>query len=608
MAVGVALGELAHAAAHQQPDEQQGNGNPHRSKPPCLVERRRHDEGQGRRLRAPQAVLVGGDHAEHVVTRREVGVVRGALRADVLPAGIDAVELHAELHALGLRQRTGGEMQVDFLRSDRQRRGLQRPGATTCIEREDLHRRRKRVAADVGRVDPDDAVVRREPQLAVLGHHRGRHRTQLRGRAIEAVVEVEALRRDGMRRVGESARNLVGGQPDDTQNCIDPEVARGVGDDAGDARDRLASVDADRVQVAVDCHRQPELAAQPHARARRVLRTQAQQAPDLQAVGRAPLGLRAVGRHHHEPVERIAEPKATLRIARHRERVGVRAAGRLVDMVPAGRRRRVLLPLAVARDREPHAAAADVHHRLHRHARDLRRQRHLARHVAADLPDAARAGHPHVALRVAHRARDAWANLGQASFVAAQARRRNLRAARPYALARGRRERRPQQVGRQRGTGELVGAEAVEAPTGSDPHAAFAILQDREDLVAAQALVAAEAQRGVGLRVAVRFERRHAVGVDEPRQATEAADPQRAVAIETQRSDMTGAGHVRVQRWRRVAGGQRPDALRTVRLPHAAVGALREPRVADRSARALEAHAAPGQAPRAVLGDGPHCS
>ncbi len=400
-------------------------------------------------------------------------------------------------------------------------------------------------------------------------------------------------------------RQLFGRQSHDTQHCIQPKVAGAVRDDARHAGERLAAGDAHRMHATVLHRGQSELPAQPQAA---ILGGHAQQAADLQPFGHAPLALRTVGGDHHQPIERVAEPQAALRVARHGERVRVGAAGRFVDVMPAAGRRRVLFPLSPAHDRQAHATAADVDHRLHGHAGDVVGQRDGQRRVAVDAPDAARAGHPDAALRIARGAGDARADVGRAARVAAQARRGDLGAAGPHAFARGRRQRWPQEVGRQRLAGELVGAEAVDAAAGGDPQAAFAILEDRLHLVAAQALVEAEALGRLRMRRAVGVQRRQAIRVDQPRQAAQAADPQHAVAVEAQRPDMAWPRHRGVQRRPAVGGRQRPHALRAVGLPHAAVGALGEPSVADRAGRAFEVRAAARQPPGAAFGDCPQRS
>src|SRR5205823_2118873 len=60
--------------------------------PPRLMKARLETKGEGRTRLVPHAVVVAGLDAEGVAPRREVRVVRDALRARVHPVPVEAVE------------------------------------------------------------------------------------------------------------------------------------------------------------------------------------------------------------------------------------------------------------------------------------------------------------------------------------------------------------------------------------------------------------------------------------------------------------------------------------------------------------------------------------
>ena len=76
---------LAHAPAVRRPGETHDCGGAQREEPPGLIDRGPDGEGERRALRAPGAVVVGGDDAEPVCARTQVGVERLAARSGVLP-------------------------------------------------------------------------------------------------------------------------------------------------------------------------------------------------------------------------------------------------------------------------------------------------------------------------------------------------------------------------------------------------------------------------------------------------------------------------------------------------------------------------------------------
>ena len=84
---------------HQESEQQHGTGADG-LEPGRLVEVRQQLEGLRSADLVPQAVVIAGDHAEHIFAGRQSRVVRGATRVRFDPVGLVAFELVAEVHAL----------------------------------------------------------------------------------------------------------------------------------------------------------------------------------------------------------------------------------------------------------------------------------------------------------------------------------------------------------------------------------------------------------------------------------------------------------------------------------------------------------------------------
>ncbi len=401
--------------AHAQPPvdgaaHQQDHGDPG----PRRAPRRRLDgQRQRRHVLAPDVVLVGRAHPEHIGPGIEVGIGGEALvGAGVHPALVEAVQPVGELVAFGRGEVQRREFEGEHGGVGRQGHGagvLDRPRQQAregLLERpvEDLQAgdhgtRRDAVVADRARIEGGDAVEAAEIQGPVArAQHRGVEEGAFGdavGRRVAApapVGRVEA--RDAARGAGPDAAVLV--FQDRRHRIVDQAVARGV---AGEAERAVAPR-----HHAVQAHRgaDPDVAAAVFHQVVHLVVADAVRVVGIVAEVAEP----AAGAVQQVEAGEGADPEAAAPVFEHRPRDVVRQAGELRRIVAvAGHRARDRVePVHTAAGRDPDHAGAVEQHRAHVVGVGVARQ-HLAPEPArrgVEGGDAGAAADPQQAGAVAH--------------------------------------------------------------------------------------------------------------------------------------------------------------------------------------------------------------
>ena len=191
----------------------------------------------------PEAVAVGGRHAERVVAGRQLRVVGAAPIAGVDPVGVEPLQTVFECGSLRHQQTECGVLKLPLVASGRHFDAVrQRQGDAIDQDALEVYRGRVGVAPDVLRVDSHDVVDARKPQHAVGRTAPGGcvaaiefHGTQ----PVEQTVHIEHRRsivreRRIERRRRDGHQPLVGGQPEmvgvvleDLQNGLAQRTAQG---------------------------------------------------------------------------------------------------------------------------------------------------------------------------------------------------------------------------------------------------------------------------------------------------------------------------------------------------------------------------------------------
>ena len=533
---------------------------------------RERDVERGSRA-APDAVLVGRDHPEAIVTGRQVRVVRRPARAGIDPVALEALEPIAEADGLRAAEREGRVAELELVRSGRQPEAFWRvdPG-TSRHGLFDDDRGRDRVEKNAGGVRHREALDRREPEAAVapapgavLGAVALDRDNARRGRKRHPIVDAAGLLR--------RRRELGLGNPEHAAVAGQPEVAAAVLHDLlrGVVEDTFLL--AERREAAVAVAREAPARREP-VRAVRVL---VRRRDDVvrKSVARRERPELSVGEAAHAAAEG-ADPERARAVCEHREdRVGREAVPRAVGDEPAaleavqsgGHRPGPHDPLPVDDDRHDRIAGQPVLHGVSLQDRTL--EPHEAGPARSD---------PERTVGAFGDCLDRPAELGEAlePFLAGGAAAQDaVGGARPQGAA-AVLEHRPELVFREalalRVHRHASGLDAVEPAVGrADPQAAFTVFGQRENPVAREAVGGAVAQEAP---------------LPEPEDACVGAEPEIPVAIAVERPHERGREPrgLAVERGREPVDVGEPAARPD---PHPALGVGQD---GDRGARKSVGH------------------
>ncbi len=291
----------------------------------------------------------------------QVGIEGLSAARGVLPVGVDAVETIFEPHLLRHSQRRCGVVELQRSREFRQLRGIRRGAWQTLAvvhDADDGDLWGHLVARDVLRVDPEEAVGRVEPELAVGVRRRAGQRAQCLRHALHAGEDAERLRLQSARRISNESGHFIGRNAHNARRGIEPHLARGTAHDARDAAQRFALHCRHRMEPCAVEQRQACGAADPGAAGGWQER---QHAADRGAVVSAEHP-RTLALHDRDVATRIADPDTAAR------RVGLehqrRATDQASDAAVALPRPVVPAEDAARRLRDPEVAAYVLGHGL----------------------------------------------------------------------------------------------------------------------------------------------------------------------------------------------------------------------------------------------------
>src|SRR5271165_4232041 len=174
---GLAPLQSADAKLINGPEHRRKREQAQRAEPVRLPVGRRNREVQRRALLVPHPAVVAGDHAEAVLTWREIVVKSLAAISCILPVEIQPFELVAKTYLLRSHKTQGCVINLQIAYQRRQPRvgggciaGQVLPVALAIgDDLLDVHRRRKLVEGKVTRIDDADAVEGCEPQFPIRG-------------------------------------------------------------------------------------------------------------------------------------------------------------------------------------------------------------------------------------------------------------------------------------------------------------------------------------------------------------------------------------------------------------------------------------------------------
>ena len=456
--------------------------------PGGLVVARRDRERDARPRLVPDAIVVGGQHAEHVVPGPRVGVVGHPARSGLLPFLIVALQPVAEAHPLRDGQAQGGvaDLQVARAGGQAQLTGFQAIGTAIDGQRMDADGGRQRIALDTVRIDRDHAAGGGKPEPAVAGLERGRYGTELRGNAGQPIEEIEQIVGGG-RGAGEHRFDGCCRNPDDPARTVQPQVAVRRLHDAGNATQRTVGLRAQRLDTVAAHACQSALASDPQACAPLLQRTHVAHIEAL----RKSEDLQPALAHRRDLVVREAHPHTAVCSGKQGQRRRPLArAGQVAQVGPAAVLQAVETGCV---QRYPHGAVGSAGDGLHARVAAHRQGNAGSERSVAQGPDSLRTAQPHHAGRVPVGCRQ-WRGQRQGFLPASlQSQQGTVAAAHEHGRALFRHDGEIVRTVRQRGQHHVRMAEPIQAAAAAYPERAFPVLQQRQRIVGRQSLALTEA-------------------------------------------------------------------------------------------------------------------